>query len=86
VLLLVVTFVSIVILVGVVVLVGVELLPLGAVGNEVSSVTALEVAPRRSPPLLVELPCKQRDLIIGDTLVLFIRSCGQRGQGKLQSR
>jgi hypothetical protein len=41
---------------GVVVLVGggVELLPLGAVGNEVDGVAALEVAPKRSPPLLAE--------------------------------
>jgi hypothetical protein len=40
---------------GVVVLVGgVELLPLGAVGDEVGGVAALKTAPRRSPPLLVE--------------------------------
>jgi hypothetical protein len=46
VLLLVVTL-AVVIPVGVVVLVGrVKLLPLGAVGDEVSGVTTLEVAPR----------------------------------------
>jgi hypothetical protein len=46
-LLLVVTLVAGVVLDGVVVLVGgVELLPLGAVGDEVGGVTALEAAPR----------------------------------------
>jgi hypothetical protein len=83
-----------VVLVVVVVLVGggVELLPLGAVGDEVGGVAALEVAPRSSPPLLakpmqgVELPRQQGDLVIGDALVLLIRSYCQRGQGKLQSR
>jgi hypothetical protein len=47
----------VVILLGVVVLVGggVELLPLGAVGDEVSGVAALEATPRWSPPLLAEL-------------------------------
>jgi hypothetical protein len=34
---------------------GVELLPLGAVGDEVGGVTALEAAPQWSPPLLAEL-------------------------------
>jgi hypothetical protein len=54
VLLLVVALV-VVVLLGVVVLVGgVELLPLGVVGDEVGGVTALEAAPRRSPPLLAE--------------------------------
>jgi hypothetical protein len=44
-----------VILVVVVVLVrGVKLLPLGAVGDEVGGVTALEATPRRPPPLLAE--------------------------------
>jgi hypothetical protein len=92
VLLLALAFVARVVPVVVVVLVGgVELLPLGAVGDEVG-VTALEVAPRRSPPLLVEpvqsaeLPPQQGDLVIGDALVLLIRSYTQRGQGKLQSR
>jgi hypothetical protein len=33
----------------------VRLLPLGAVSDEVGGVAALEAAPRRSPPLLVEL-------------------------------
>jgi hypothetical protein len=76
---------------GVVILVGggVELLPLGAVGNEVSCVAALEASPRRSPPLLVELvkdtelSCQQGDLIVWDALVLLIRSCDQRRQSKL---
>jgi hypothetical protein len=56
VLLLIVSLVVVVPL-GVVVLVGggVELLPLGAVSDEVDGVTALEAAPRRSPPLLAEL-------------------------------
>jgi hypothetical protein len=82
-----VTLVVIVVHVG-----GVELLLLGAVGDEVGSVAALEAAPQWSPPFLTELvqgselSCQQGDLIIGDALVLFIRSCGQRGQGKLQSR
>jgi hypothetical protein len=41
---------------GVVVLVGggVELLPLGAVGDEVGGVATLKAVPRRSPPLLME--------------------------------
>jgi hypothetical protein len=55
VLLLSLTLVMGVIPVVVVVLVGgVELLPLGAVGDEVGGVATLEAAPRRSPPLLVE--------------------------------
>jgi hypothetical protein len=41
--------VVVVVLVG-----GVELLPLGAVGDEVGGVAALEVAPRRPPPFLAE--------------------------------
>jgi hypothetical protein len=55
VILLVVTL-AIVIPLGVVVLIGggVELLPLGAAGDEVGGVTALEAAPSRSPPLLAE--------------------------------
>jgi hypothetical protein len=79
---------------GVVVLVGgvVELLPLGSVGDEVGSVATLEAAPRRSPPPLVEpvqsteLPRQQGDLIVGDALILLIRSCTQGRQSKLQSR
>jgi hypothetical protein len=71
---------------GVVILVGggVKLLPLGAVSNEVGGVVALEVAPRRSPPLIVELvqgmklSRQKGDLIVGGALVLLIRSCGQR--------
>jgi hypothetical protein len=79
--------VVVVVLVG-----GVKLLSLGAVGDEVGGVTALEAAPRRPPPLLVEhvqsseLSCQQGDLIIGDALVLLIKSCTQGGQIKLQSR
>jgi hypothetical protein len=71
---------------------GVKLLPLGAVGDEVGGVTTLEPAPRRSPPLLVEpvqsseLSRQQGDLIVGDALVLLIRSCRQGKQNKLQSR
>jgi hypothetical protein len=54
--LLIITLVVVVSL-GVVVLIGggVELLPLGAVSDEVGGVAALETALRRSPPLLVEL-------------------------------
>jgi hypothetical protein len=76
----------------VVVLAGVELLPLGAVSDEVGGVAALEAAPRRPPPLLVkyvqrtELPRQQGDLIIGDALLLLIRSCTQGRQSKIQSR
>jgi hypothetical protein len=50
---------------------GVELLSLRAVGDEVGGVVALEAAPRRSPPLLMEsvqcaeLPRQQDDLVIG---------------------
>jgi hypothetical protein len=73
---------AVVVPLGVVVLVGggVELLPLGAVGDEVGGVAALEAAPRRSPPLLVksmqssELSHQQSYLIIRDALVLLIRS------------
>jgi hypothetical protein len=55
VLLLALTLVTGVISVVIVVLVGgVELLPLGAVGDEVGGVAALEAAPRRPHPLLVE--------------------------------
>jgi hypothetical protein len=57
VLLLTLALVSGVILVVVVVVVlvgGVKLLPLGAVGDEVGGVAALEAAPRRPPPLLAE--------------------------------
>jgi hypothetical protein len=79
--------VVIVVLVG-----GVELLPLGAVGDEVGDVTALEATPTRPSPLLVEyvqhakLPHQQGDLIVGDALVLLINSCTQGRQSKLQSR
>jgi hypothetical protein len=71
VLLLVVALVAGVISVVVVVLVGgVELLPLGAVSDEVGDVAALEAAPRRPPPLLAEpvqsseLSRQQDDLIV----------------------
>jgi hypothetical protein len=91
--LLVVTLVARVVPIGVVILVGgVELLPLGAVGDEVGGVDALKAALGWPPPLLAklvqgtELPRQQCDLIIGDALVLRIRSCSQRRQGKLQSR
>jgi hypothetical protein len=71
VLLLVVTL-AVVVLLGVVVLVGggVELLPLGAVGDEVGGVAALEATPRRSPSLLaehvqsLELSRQQSNLVI----------------------
>jgi hypothetical protein len=47
---------AVVVLLGVIILVGggVELLPLGAIGDEVGGVATLEAAPRRSPPLLAE--------------------------------
>jgi hypothetical protein len=41
---------------------GVELLPLVAVGDEVDGVTALEAAPRKSPPLLFGTCAKLRTL------------------------
>jgi hypothetical protein len=84
VLLLALALIAGVILIVVVVLVGgVELLPLGAVGNEVGGVAALESTTRRPPPLLAEsvqsaeLPNQQGDLVVGDALVLLIRSCTQ---------
>jgi hypothetical protein len=93
VLLLALALVAGVIPVVVVVLVGgVELLSLGAVGDEVGRVTALEAAPWWSLPLLaepmqrVELSHQRGDLIIGDALILLIRSYRQRRQSKLQSR
>jgi hypothetical protein len=93
VLLLALALVAGVVLVVVVVLVGgVGLLPLRAVGDEVGGVAAIEAAPRRPPPLLAEpvqcaeLPRQQGDLVVGDALVLLIRSCTQGRQSKLQSR
>jgi hypothetical protein len=84
------TLVTGVILIVVVVLVGgVKLLPLGAVGDEVGGVVALEAAPRRPPHLLVEpvqsseLSHQQDDLVVGDALILLIRSCTQGRQSKL---
>jgi hypothetical protein len=68
---------------------GVKLLPLGAVGDEVSGVAALEAAPRRPPPLLAksvqraELSRQQGNLVVGYVLVLLIRSCTQGRQDKL---
>jgi hypothetical protein len=92
VLILVVALVTGLILDVVVVLVGgVELLPLGAVGDEVGGVTALKAAPRRPPPLLVELvqgselSHQQGDLVVENALILLIRSCTQGRQSKLQS-
>jgi hypothetical protein len=92
VLLLTLALVAEVVSVVVVVLVGgVEFLPLGAVGDEVGGVAALEITRRRPPPLLAEsvqraeLPCQQGNLIIGDALVLLIRSWTQERQSKLQS-
>jgi hypothetical protein len=80
------TFVTGDVLFVVVVLVGgVELLLPEAVDDEVGVLATLEAAPRWSPPLLmkpmqgVELSHQQSDLIIGDALILLIRSCGQRG-------
>jgi hypothetical protein len=80
---LVARLVLVVVLIG-----GVKLLSLGAVGDEVGGVITLEAAPRR-PPLLAEpvqrseLSCQQGDLVIGDALVLLIRSCTQGRQSKL---
>jgi hypothetical protein len=67
---------------------GVELLPLGAVGDEVGGVTVLEAAPSRPPCLTesvqhTEHPRQQGDLVVGDALVLLIRSCTQGRQSKL---
>jgi hypothetical protein len=84
VLLLALTLVAGVVPIIVIVLVeGIELLTLGAVSDEVGGVTALEAAPRRPPPLLAEsvqcvkLSRQQGDLVVGDALVLLIRSCTQ---------
>jgi hypothetical protein len=84
VLLLALALVAGVIPIAVVVLVGgVKLLPLEAVGDEVGGVAVLEAAPRRPPPLLAEpMQCSKRsrqqgNLIIGDPLILLIRSCTQ---------
>jgi hypothetical protein len=54
-----------------------------AVGDKVGGAATLEAALRRSPPLLMEfvqcaeLPRQQDDLIVGDALILLIRSCTQ---------
>jgi hypothetical protein len=92
--LLLVVALAVVVSLGIVVLIGggVKLLPLGAVGDEVGGVAALEAAPRRSPPLLAEpvqsaeLSRQQGDLVVGDALVLLIISCTERGKGKPQNR
>jgi hypothetical protein len=92
--LLLIVALAVVVSLGVIILVGggIELLPLGAVGDKVGGVAALEAAPRRSPPLLVEhvqsseLSHQQGDLVIGDTLVLLIKNCRQCRQSKLQIR
>jgi hypothetical protein len=96
VLVVVVVLIVIVVLVGVVVLIGVVvLLPLGAVSDEVSGVIALKIAPRvsgASSPLLLKLvhhpkfSCKQGNLVIGNALILLIRSYSKRRQSKLQRR
>jgi hypothetical protein len=79
---LVVVLIAIVVLVGVVIL-----LPLGAVGDKVGGVAALE-APSgvlgASSPLLLKLvhhpkfPFKQDNLIVGNALILLIESCSKR--------
>jgi hypothetical protein len=85
--LVVVVLLDVVILVG-----GVKLLSLRAVGDEVSGVASLKVAPRWSPPLLAELvqgteiSHLQGDLVVRGALVLLIRICGQKRQNKLKSR
>jgi hypothetical protein len=79
-----------VILLLVVILVGVViLLPLGVVGDEVGGVATLEAAPGVSSPLLPKLvhhpkfPYKQGNIIVGNALVLLIRSYNKRRQSKL---
>jgi hypothetical protein len=87
-LLLVVILVVVVVFVGVIIL-----LRLGAVDDEVGGVTALESAPGvpgASSPLLLKLvhclkfPCKQGNLVVGNALILLIRSCSKRRQSKHQ--
>jgi hypothetical protein len=88
--------VLVVILIVVVVLIGaVMLLPLGAVSNAVGGVAALKATSGVSgvsSPLLPKLvhrlkfPYKQDNLIIGNALVLLIKSCSKRRQSKLQRR
>jgi hypothetical protein len=85
-LLLIITLVDGVILVVVVVVVfigGVELLPLVAIGDEVGGVTILEAAPGWPPSFLAELmqgtelSCQQGNLVVGDALIVFVRSCNK---------
>jgi hypothetical protein len=82
-LLIVALVVGVILLVVVVLVGGVKLLPLRTVGDEVGGVAALEAAPRRPPPLLMEpvqsseLSYQQGDLVIRDALILLIRSCTQ---------
>jgi hypothetical protein len=77
----------ILVVVVVAVLVGaVEFLSLGAVDDEVGGVAALKAATRWSPPLFVKLvqcmklPRQQGDLVIGDALILLIRSCDKKNK------
>jgi hypothetical protein len=79
--LLLIIVLAVVVSLGVVVLVGggVELLPLGAVGDKVGGVAAPKTAPRRSPLLAEtvqssEFSRQHGDLIVGDALILLIRS------------
>jgi hypothetical protein len=89
---LVITLVAGVIPIGIVVLIGgVKLLPLRAISDEVSGVITLKAAPERSPLLAklvqgTELPRRQSNLLIGDALILLIRSYSKRRQSKLQRR
>jgi hypothetical protein len=91
VLLLALALVAEVVLIVVVVHVGgVEVLPLGAVGNEVGGIAALEATPRRPPPLLVEfvqraeLPCQQGDFII--RMLLYCSSEDAHKEDKANSK
>jgi hypothetical protein len=91
VLLLALALVARVVLVVIVVLVGgVELLPLGAVSDEVDGVATLKTAPRWSPPLLAEyvqgaeLSRQQGDLIIG--MLLYFSSEAATKEDKANSK
>jgi hypothetical protein len=66
----VILVVVVVILVG-----GLELLLLGAVSDEVGGVTALEAAPRWSPPLLAE-PVQVAELVIPVVVVVLVVGVG----------
>jgi hypothetical protein len=91
VLLLALALVARVVLVVIVVLVGgVELLPLGAVSDEVDGVTTLKTAPQWSPPLLAEyvqgaeLSHQQGDLII--EMLLYFSSEAAAKEDKANSK